>query len=119
MKNTKQRETIYKALEETDQALSPEQLLELCQESVSNIGIATIHRELKRLRDEDKLEEVRVHGDVLRFCLKDKHHHHHFKCNSCNNVYDIPCGSIEVKLPKGFKKAEHEVNVFGVCGNCS
>lgn len=119
MKSTKQRETIYEVLSTSQQALSPEELLSACHESMANMGIATIHRELKRLRDENLLEEVKLPGDILRFCLKNKHHHHHFKCNSCNKVYDIDCGGVDVKLPKGFKKAEHEVNIFGTCGSCA
>jgi len=119
MRATKQKDCIHEILEQTKLALSAEELLAECQKFVPNMGIATIHRELKRLRDVRQLEEVKIPNDVLRFCLTDKHHHHHFKCNSCNKVYDIDCGGVDVKLPKGFKKAEHEVNIFGVCKECA
>ena len=119
MKSTKQREAIFEILTSSNQALSAEELFNACQKQVPNLGIATIHREIKRLRDDNKLEEVKLPGDILRFCLTEKHHHHHFKCNNCNKVYDITCEGVDVKLPKGFKKAEHEVNIFGTCKNCA
>lgn len=118
MRSTTQRETIFEVLSHSSQALSAEELLAECQKTVPNMGIATIHRELKRLREEHQLEEVKIPNDVLRFCLSNKHHHHHFKCTDCNKVYDIDCGSVDLKLPKGFKKAEHEVNIFGTCKEC-
>ncbi len=119
MRTTKQRDCIHKVLESSQFALSTEELLTECQKELPNLGIATIHREIKRLRDEHKLEEVQIHGDPIRFCLADKHHHHHFKCNDCQKVYDIACSGVDVNLPKGFKKAEHEVNIFGTCKSCS
>lgn len=119
MKNTKQRECIHDVLRVSQQALSPEELFLECQKKLPSIGIATIHRELKRLREENELEEVVLANDVLRFCLKEKHHHHHFKCSSCNRVYDIGCGGVSANLPDGFKNAEHDVNFYGLCKNCS
>ena len=119
MKTTKQREIISEVLSHADQALSADQLLAKCRSKLPNMGIATVHRALKRLRDDNQVEEIKLTNDVLRFCTKAKHHHHHFKCNSCNKVYDIDCKGVNVKLPKGFIKAEYELNVFGICGNCA
>jgi Fur family ferric uptake transcriptional regulator len=118
MRSTKQKDCIHEVLAQTSLALSADELLLECQKTVPNMGIATIHREVKRLRDEQQLEVVIIPNDVLRFCLANKHHHHHFKCNDCNKVYDIDCGSVALKLPKGFKKSEHEVNIFGTCKEC-
>jgi Fur family ferric uptake transcriptional regulator len=119
MRATKQRDCIHEILSHSQFALSAEELLDLCQKQMPNLGIATIHRELKRLRDDNKLEEVQIPHDPIRFCLTEKHHHHHFKCNDCNKVYDIACSGVDVSLPKGFKKAEHEVNIFGTCKACA
>lgn len=117
-RSTVQRETIMEVLSHSHYALSPEELLTECQKHLPAMGIATIHRELKRLRDEHTLEEVQVPHDVLRFCITKKHHHHHFKCTSCEKVYDIDCHGLDVKLPSGFKKTAHELNIFGICSNC-
>lgn len=119
MRNTVQREKIFDVLSKTSQALSPEELLSECQKEISNMGIATIHREIKRLRDEEKLEEVKIPNDVIRFCLAKKHHHHHFKCEDCGKVFDIECNGLDVPLPKGFKRKSHEINIFGSCDKCT
>lgn len=119
MRSTKQKDCIHDVFRQTSLALSADELLLECQKTIPNMGIATIHRELKRLREQHQLEEVKIPNDALRFCLANKHHHHHFKCTDCNKVYDIDCGNVDLKLPKGFKKAEHEVNIFGVCDKCT
>jgi Fur family transcriptional regulator, ferric uptake regulator len=118
MRATKQRECIYNVLKQTSLALTIDDILVECQKTFPSIGIATINREINRLRNENKLEQVKITSDNLRFCLANKHHHHHFKCTKCNKVYDIDCGDFNIKLPHGFIKEDHEINIFGTCINC-
>lgn len=118
MRTTKQRACIKDVFSHSKFALSAEELLQACQKKLPNIGIATIHREIKRLREENSLEEVKIPGDPIRFCYAGKHHHHHFKCKVCDTVFDIPCTGEDIKLPKGFKKSEHQINLFGTCSTC-
>ena len=120
-KKTPQRTVIYDALRASNKPLSPQELLEITQKTLPNLGIATIHRTIKYLTEEGTLCRVEMAGEPLRFCTADKGHHHHFKCIECKDIFDLEGCSyhIDPQLPKGFTHSSHEITIFGYCDMCS
>jgi Fur family transcriptional regulator, ferric uptake regulator len=119
-RNTRQKEAIRSAFLTEDRPLSPEETLSYAQEQVEGISIATIYRNISTLVEENWLTPVSIPGESTRYELAGKEHHHHFRCNSCGKVYEMP-GSVmttKPKLPRGFRATRQEFFLFGTCPDC-
>lgn len=120
-RQTKQRQVIATMLKQAGRPLLPKELLDKAQESLPQLGIATVFRTLKKMVDEGEATIVSLPGDSPRYERSDLAHHHHFKCEECESVFEINgCpGHLEQLLPKGFQMAGHEITLFGRCADCS
>jgi Fur family ferric uptake transcriptional regulator len=120
-RNTRQRDAIRGAFEEADRPLSVQEAHALATRSVRGLGIATVYRSIKSFLEEDMLEVVELPGEPPRYELTGKDHHHHFRCRRCDRVFDIAgcSGSLQSKLPKGFRVETHEVILYGRCAACA
>lgn len=119
-RNTRQKEAIRTAFLTENRPLSPEETLNCAQEQVEGISIATIYRNISSLVEERWLTPVSIPGEAARYEIAGKGHHHHFRCNQCGKVYEMPgCDlSSKPKLPRGFRATRHEFFVFGICSGC-
>jgi len=119
-RNTVQRRAIHKVLEHTGRPMGPPEIFEAAREHAPGLGIATVYRTIKRLLDDGFLSQVELPGEAPRYELSGKEHHHHFRCNSCNKVYDMQgCPPVFKQIvPKGFTLEGHELYLFGRCPEC-
>lgn len=119
-RNTKQKEAIRSAFTSADRPLSPEEILELAQVSVSGLSIATVYRNLATLVEEGWLTPVELPGEARRYEVAGKEHHHHFRCDSCGKVFELEGCAVELKpkLPRGFRASGHELFIYGNCAGC-
>ena len=120
MRKTKQRDAIQKVFEESDRPLSPDEVREKASKEIPGIGIATIYRNLKSLVDSEVLKVVEIPGAAPRYEMADLDHHHHFQCQDCDKVYDIPgCpGNLQKLTPPGFLVTAHNITLYGTCPDC-
>ena len=93
-------------------------------EAGSPIGLATVYRALADLAlegDADSLQSPE--GESLyRACTTG--HHHHLICRNCGLTVEIEADAVEqwakaAAAAHGFTEAQHVVDVFGLCANCS
>lgn len=91
------------------------------KELLGDIGIATVYRLLNEGVANGKFLEVELPGATKRFEVAGKPHHHHFECQTCHRVYDIPgCpGRLERFVPEGFELEHHELILSGRCADCT
>lgn len=120
-RNTPQRKTIELFLEQATSPMLPKELHQQAQQSISNIGIATIFRALRDMVAEGNVRVVEIPGDSPRYESIKRKHHHHFKCNGCEQVFCIEgCpGNLETLLNPGFELTDHDITLFGTCSSCS
>ena len=120
LRNTRQRDAIRAAFVNADRPLSPEETLSYAQKHVQGISIATVYRNISTLVEENWLTAISVPGEPARYEVAGKEHHHHFRCTSCNKVFEMPGCAIQTQpnLPKGFKVTGHEFFLFGFCSSC-
>ena len=120
-RQTLQRRAIRESLEVAGRPLSAQEVLESAQDQVSNLGIATVYRNLKALVDEGFLCLVDLPGEPSRYELAAQGHHHHFQCRGCERVFDVRgCfKALEQNLPAGFVAEDHEVVIYGRCADCT
>ncbi|WP_338849864.1 transcriptional repressor [Massilia sp. W12] len=119
---TRQRTSIRSVIEEAGRPLTPQEILDAVRESVPEVGIATIYRNLKTLLEEGAIEAVKLPGENPRYEMSHvaHHHHHHFHCTQCDRVFDVEgCpGSMDKLAPAGFITERHELTLYGICADC-
>jgi Fur family ferric uptake transcriptional regulator len=118
---THQRRTILAVLEQAKRPLSPR---EIHTESVADggkISLTTVYRTLKGVLEAGRVVAVEFAGQSPRYELSGLAHHHHFLCESCDRLYDIPgCpGSFEGLAPRGFTVKRHDLLLLGRCASCA
>lgn len=120
LRNTRQKEAIRAAFVKANRPLSPEETLNLAQEQVSGISIATIYRNIGALVEENWLVPVALPGDTARYEVAGKEHHHHFHCNVCGSVFEMKGCAVKpsTRAPRGFRVTGHEFFLYGVCAGC-
>ena len=60
-------------------------------------------------------------GEVARYEIARRGHHHHFRCDVCQRVFDVhECpGDLAGLAPPGFSVARHEITLYGRCSDCN
>lgn len=107
---------------ESDRPLSIANLVALAQERQAKIGQATVYRTVNALLEASEIRAVQMPGGEALYEKAHLHHHHHFKCNACGKVYDLPgCPEKDLRrfLPRGFKMTHHEFTFYGTCADCA
>ena len=91
--------------------------------SNASIGLATVYRTLALLRDRGVVDAL-PHGDELCYRLCTPGHHHHLVCRICHRIVEVDECDIDDWAKKvaerhGFAAAEHEVEISGICSECT
>ena len=118
---TRQRTAIYAVVAGAQRPLSPQEILETAQESVEGLGLATVYRNLKALREDGAIEVVQLPGESPRYEPAGQSHHHHFQCTQCTRVFDVHAcpGDLKGLAPQGFQVQRHELTLYGLCADCA
>ena len=120
-RNTKQRQAIREVFEGAGRPLSPQELLDLAQGGAEGISLPTVYRALKAMTASGELTTVDLPGQAPRYELAGLHHHHHFLCEDCGKLFDIPgCpDALHSMAPEGYEVARHELTLIGQCPDCT
>ncbi len=123
-RNTWQREAVRTALNENENFVSAQALHGALKQSGSSIGLATVYRALADLAEEGEADSLQQEGEALYRACTPGSHHHHLICRHCGLTVEIEATAVEdwarqVASQHGFTKAEHVVDVFGLCDACS
>ncbi len=124
MNYSKQREIVYETLAKNAVHPTADKLHEIIkkQNPESNIGIATVYRNLKKMSEQGKIKKISGLEESEHFD-HNTHQHYHFICNCCKKVYDID-GDIAPDITKsvenktGFVVNHHDIVFNGVCKDC-
>lgn len=122
-RQTSQRRAILRVLEEAPGPLTPQEVLEHASKEQSGLGLATVYRNLNTLEEHGKVAPVHLPGESTRYEIAGRGHHHHFRCQTCEGVFELtakcPVAVLEgVTLPGGFTVRDHELTLYGLCPNC-
>ena len=118
---TRQRDAIKSVLRACRRPLSPAEVLDAARLTVNALGVATVYRTLKLLVAEGTVQAISLPGESPRYEMANSAHHHHFQCNACRRVYDVPgCpGNLRRLAPRGFTVEHHDVTLYGRCRDCA
>ena len=120
-RKTSQRSAIQEVFEEIDRPLKISEILRAGREKVSTLNQATVYRNLKLLVQKGWLIKIRTPGLGALYERAGKEHHHHFRCRSCDRLFEISGCSLNENLatPSGFVTEGHELYLYGICPACN
>jgi len=124
-RNTWQRERVREALDDVDGFVSAQSLHQRLRDDETGIGLATVYRALAGLKasgDADSLQSPE--GEALYRACASSGHHHHLICRSCGAAVEIEATAVEtwareIAAQNGYTEAEHVIDVFGLCADCT
>jgi len=121
-RRTAQREAILQVILEAQGPLSVQEIHERALERSPSLGIATVYRGVKLLLQDGRIHAVSLPDDQVRYEAADLGHHHHFRCDHCDQVYDLPGCLLPIpngtSLPGGFEVTGHDITLTGTCPDC-
>jgi Fur family ferric uptake transcriptional regulator len=124
-RNTAQRAAISEVLGRTGEFVSAQDLHQALRARGSTIGLATVYRAVQDMAAAGDLDTVRnASGEVLyRQCVQPVHHHH-LVCRECGRTEEVEAPGVEkwartVAAEHGYVDIDHQVELFGVCGDCA
>jgi Fur family transcriptional regulator, ferric uptake regulator len=123
IRQTKQRNAILKSVREAEGPLSVGEVHERARREIPNLGIATVYRAIKALREDGELVLVELPGEEARYESVGRGHHHHFRCNSCDRIFDLGICPVSIpsgtRLPGGYEVEDHHLTLYGRCSGCA
>jgi Fur family transcriptional regulator, ferric uptake regulator len=120
IRQTRQREALFKALKEAGRPLAALELFELARQHAPRIGLRTVYRQIRELVAEGRLVGVDFPGQPPRYALVSRTGHHpHLICNLCQKVFELPCATPDIpfEAPDGWKVTGEELILYGQCAN--
>ena len=119
-RNTQQRREIREVFEHNDRPLAADEVLQLAQEKIAGLGMATVYRTIRGLIDEGWLIAVEMPGQPPRYEVRGKAHHHHFHCLKCKRLFELDgcLEHLEKLIPATFRVVDHVVLIYGYCAGC-
>jgi len=122
-RNTKQRKIILSELKSVTSHPTADQIFQMVQKKMPEIGLATVYRNLDYLVKTKQIIRLRSKDTVVRYdgCSEK---HCHLICKGCNKVFDLfDVEKITIKSKElnklGFKFDPSYAEMFGLCKNCN
>lgn len=119
-KYSKQREAIYETLRLMHTHPSAEELYARVRESLPEVGMATVYRNLKTLVRRGLVSTVETADDRVHYD-GDVTPHAHFVCERCGRITDLygSDGGAELLASAGYKVEREKRVYYGVCPECN
>ena len=119
--STRQRAVILDILRQAGQPLTAQEIHERAGRDSARLGLATVYRALKTFMDQGVITQVEIPGASPCYEPTDRGHHHHFICQHCRRVFDLPgcVGGLEGLAPQDFRVERHEIVLYGACASCA
>ncbi|AIL33059.1 ferric iron uptake transcriptional regulator [Basilea psittacipulmonis] len=103
--------------------LSAEDVYRMLVGENSEIGLATVYRVLAQFETAGILSRSQFDNGKSVYELNSGDHHDHMVCSSCGVVVEFNDPGIEdiqrrIAEEKGFKLADHDLVLYGICPKC-
>lgn len=117
-RNTKQKQIMEQEIQEMSAHFNAEDIHRKLTEKKHEIGIATIYRFLKKLREERKLHSFTCERKIVY--SRTNNDHSHYTCQKCGNITHFSVDSLDfIKKKIPGKICHFQIEVEGVCDKCA
>lgn len=122
-RSTRQRSAILDALQDAEGFLTAQQLHRTLAQAGSDVGLATVYRNLQTMAEAHEVDMVMQQGEASYRRCGSAAHHHHLVCRRCGHTVEIASPGVEawtkrIAKKHSFSKVTHELEVFGLCADC-
>ncbi len=119
MRSSKQRDKILEVLRASCDHPTADVIYERVKESIPNISLGTVYRNLGQLKDEGMITIVESSDTKVHY-EGNLEEHIHFLCKSCYNITDVFC---KTQVPKalddmGLQVESQKTVYYGICNHC-
>ena len=123
-RNTWQKTAVLEQLSNTDEFVSAQELHQKISQSGKKLGLTTVYRALTEMIEQGMADSLSISDGEMRYRICTPEHHHHLICRVCGKTveFDMPGFeelALEVAKANGFTELSHEIELFGVCKDCS
>jgi Fur family ferric uptake transcriptional regulator len=120
---TEQRLAIFRAFYTSDRHLSAEEIYDIVKRSKTGVGIATVWRNMKLIREAGLADEHQFRDGRIRYEKRTPKDHGHMICIVCNRPVEFDTKEIvpilkTVSEANGFAIDEVKITIFGKCFLC-
>jgi len=125
IRNTKQRQAIFDAIEHHGGHLTADEIYKLVKRRFPRLSLGTVYRNLRVLVAQGSLRELDF-GMAVTYFETVKDSHYHLICRVCGSISDAEM-PVERRLQSvvkqahglsGFQIEEHRLDFIGVCASC-
>jgi Fur family ferric uptake transcriptional regulator len=121
---TKKREIIINVIEKNRGHMDAEDVYHKAKKIDPSIGMATVYRSLKLMRDFGVIERHSFGQEHQHFESPTKSHHDHLVCSECGRIVEFADSSLEklknkVAKRHGFQMKTHKLEIYGICAICA
>ena len=123
-RNTWQRSAIRDFLAGVDEFRTASQIHEDLKKLGDRMGLATVYRALQAMVEAGEVDTLRTAEGEAAFRKCSDGHHHHLVCRNCGAAQEIAAEVVEIWAAEvakrhGFTDVAHEVELYGLCAECS
>jgi len=123
LRGTRQRELVVRTFFNLGRHVSAHDLYREVRRRDRRIGLVTVYRTLRLLRDAGLAEERRFTRDSSLFEPRPHRHHDHMICLVCGEIVEFENETIETLQEEaaqraGFTILTHKLELYGECGRC-
>ncbi|HMR50202.1 MAG TPA: Fur family transcriptional regulator [Arachnia sp.] len=123
-RRTWQRAAIRELLSGIQEFRTAQQVHEALAHDGARVGLATVYRALQSMADSGEVDTLRTPEGEVAYRVCSTGHHHHLVCSECGFAVEIAAEVVEAWASEvggrhGFTKVGHEVELYGLCANCS
>ncbi|MDA2976115.1 MAG: transcriptional repressor [Aquiluna sp.] len=123
-RNTWQKTAVLEQLSNTDEFVSAQELHQKISQSGKKLGLTTVYRALTEMVEQGMADSLSISDGEMRYRICTPEHHHHLICRVCGKTveFDMPGFeelALQVAKANGFTELSHEIELFGVCKDCS
>lgn len=124
LKKTYQKDLILETFLSVEGHLSVEDVYAQVKKKDRKVGIVTVFRTLKSLKECGIAREITLGDGLTRFEHCYQHpYHHHIICKKCHKTIEFVCPKMEriqedIIQKYGFKPDYHRVQTYGMCRDC-
>jgi Fur family transcriptional regulator, ferric uptake regulator len=123
-KKTYQKDLILETFLNTEGHLSVEDIYALVKKRDKKVGVVTVFRTLKSLKECGIAQEINLEDGLTRF-EHSYHHpmHHHIVCKECHRAIEFVCPELEriqeeIIQKYHFQRIHHRFQTYGICEDC-
>lgn len=122
LRMTRQRRVILEELRKVTSHPTADAVYGMVRKRLANISLGTVYRNLEILSKSGMIQKLELCGPARRYDGNPKMHYH-LHCVRCEEVLDVPIGSISainraIKNMKGYEILGYRLEFEGVCEKC-